>query len=170
MSSFKEAKSVSEQDVPEMQGLECIRLTKNNDLPVAFSQHIGEITNAIVYIGIASRSLRTRFYRQELHALGHGTFFRSLGAALGYIPPKGSLRDKTNKNNYKFSSSDQREIIKWIEDHLIINWVQCDVGGLKGIEEGLIKKYKPVFNIGHNPSALALLVEMRNECKRVACS
>ncbi len=38
----------------------------------------------------------------ELRARGHGTFFRSLGAVLGYLPPKGSLKGKSNQNNYTF--------------------------------------------------------------------
>ena len=53
LTRFKEAMNVSGHDVPDQPGLYCIRLKKSNDLPAAFSQHIGEITNAIVYIGIA---------------------------------------------------------------------------------------------------------------------
>ena len=42
----------------------------------------------IIYIGIASQSLRKRL-NQELRAKGHGTFFRSIGAVLGYSPREG---------------------------------------------------------------------------------
>ena len=96
MTYFKDAKNISERDVPESPGLYCIRLKNTNDFPVAFNQYFSEIMNAIIYIGMASKNLRKRLYSQELHAKGHGTFFRSLGAVLGFMPPKGLPDTKYN--------------------------------------------------------------------------
>ena len=75
-----------------------------------------------------------------------------------------------NKNNYKFSKADENEIIKWIEHHLMVNWIFCNSNNLEDIEQELIGKYMPVLNLNHNPSKLDLLLQLREECKRIANS
>jgi hypothetical protein len=65
-----------------------------------FSQELKKRNSNLLYIGIASKSLYERLYEQELQHLNPATFFRSIGAVLGYRPEEGSLSDKKNKNNY----------------------------------------------------------------------
>ena len=101
--NFKLASEIDSQ-VPHNSGLYCIRIKNANALPAPFGRILKERNINIIYIGIASKSLNRRMLNQELRAIGHGTFFRSLGAMLGYRPPKGSLNDKANKRNYKFST------------------------------------------------------------------
>ncbi|MBV6454398.1 MAG: hypothetical protein BWX95_01715 [Bacteroidetes bacterium ADurb.Bin141] len=153
--------------VPHTPGLYCIRILDINKLPKPFNTFLAERQHNIIYIGIATESLNKRFLNQELRANGHGTFFRSIGAVLGHRPPKGSLKTKKNKRNYKFSPTDEQKIINWINENLKVNWVEF-CGDLETIETELITKHKPLINLAKNPLALQLLSDLRKECVRIA--
>jgi len=164
--NFKSADSIDIY-VPNIPGLYCIRIKEPKKLPIPFSTELENRNHNIVYIGVATQSLKKRMLNQELRANGHGTFFRSLGAILGYRPPQGSLIDKKNKRNYKFNASDERKIIDWINENLIINWVRYD-NDFDTIETNLILKYKPILNISKNPYSIQRLSELRKECVEIA--
>ena len=105
--------------------------------------------------------------KQELRARGHGTFFRSIGAVLGFRPERGSLLFKKNKRNYKFNKDIENQIIQWINDNLIVRWKTVD--SIKENEETkLIQNFKPLLNIAKNPLALSLLSDLRRECVEIA--
>lgn len=125
--NFKSIESCEHQ-IPESSGLYCVRVADIKAFKKSFCTILNERKHNIVYIGIASKNIRRRFLGQELRAKGHGTFFRSLGAALGYLPIPGSLANKANQNNYRFSSVDGAKIIEWINENLLINWVTLDEG------------------------------------------
>lgn len=164
--SFKSAGKIDDL-APHNPGLYCIRISDSNKLPKPFNTFLAGRQHKIIYIGIATRSLNKRFLNQELHANGHGTFFRSIGAVLGHRPPKGSLTTKANKRNYKFSPTDQQKIIKWINDNLHVNWVDFS-GDFETLETELINKHRPLINIAKNPSALKELSDMRKMCIQIA--
>lgn len=153
--------------VPDSPGLYCIRIDKPESLPEPFTTHLKDRHQNIIYIGIATQSLFTRFLNQELRANGHGTFFRGIGAVLGYRPPKGSLVNKKNKNNYKFSAADEKKIIGWINSHLLVNWVEFS-GDFEATETMLVEKYLPLLNTSKNPAKLAELAALRKECREIA--
>lgn len=153
--------------IPDTPGLYCIRIAEPKVFNKKFSDVLKERNHNIVYIGIASKSLKRRFLGQELRAKGHGTFFRSLGAVLGYLPISGSLANKANQNNYRFSPADELKIIDWINKNLLINWVTVD-RGWNQIEGELLRQYIPLLNIAGNPMKLKGLLELRAECKRIA--
>lgn len=153
--------------VPERPGLYCIRIDKAENLNEPFRKYLNERQHNILYIGIATQSLRQRFLNQELRAIGHGTFFRGIGAVLGFRPPKGSLADKKNKNNYKFSAEDEQKIISWINRHLLVNWVEF-TGDFEKTETALITKYLPLLNTDKNPAKLSELAALRRECREIA--
>jgi hypothetical protein len=159
--------SIIDNLVPHSSGLYCIRIKDINNLPKPFNKFLSERQHNIIYIGIASKNLNSRCLNQELRANGHGTFFRSIGAVLGFRPPKGSLINKANKRNYKFSSADEQKIINWINKYLIVNWVEFQ-GNFEKIETNLIVKYKPLFNWSKNPKKLQLLQDIRTECVDIA--
>jgi hypothetical protein len=164
--NFKSADNIDNL-VPNNSGLYCIRISDINKLPKPFSNFLAVRLHNIIYIGIATESLKKRFLNQELRANGHGTFFRSLGAVLGHRPPKGSLTTKANKRNYKFSPTDEQKIIKWINDNLQVIWVEFS-GDFESLETRLITKYRPLINLAKNPSALQLLSDLRKECVQLA--
>lgn len=164
--NFKSAANIDNL-VPHNSGLYCIRISDINKLPKPFNTFLADRQHNIIYIGIATESLNKRFLNQELRANGHGTFFRSIGAVLGYRPPKGSLTTKSNKRNYKFSPTDEQKIIKWINDNLQVNWFEFS-GDFESLETGLITKYRPLINLAKNPSALQLLSDLRKECVQIA--
>lgn len=153
--------------VPHCSGLYCIRIIDINKLPKPFNAFLADRQHDIIYIGIATESLNRRFLNQELRAKGHGTFFRSIGALLGYRPLRGSLTLKKNKRNYQFSFSDEQKIIKWINDHLKVSWIEF-VGDFGALETELINKYKPLVNLAKNPLALRELSDMRKICVQIA--
>lgn len=156
-----------DQLVPNHAGLYCVRIQEVHQLPVQYRDALLVRKHNIMYIGIASKSLKTRFLGQELRAKGHGTLFRSIGAMLGYLPPKGSLLGKANKRNYKFSADVERQVIEWINKNLVVNWIVYD-GDFETIETALIVRHRPLLNIDKNPDALEILKRARAECVRIA--
>lgn len=165
----KNFKSIDEceQDIPEAPGLYAVRIKDIKTLDAVFSNVLSERNHTIMYIGSASKNLRKCFFEEELRALGHGTFFRTMGAILGYLPEHGSLIGMSNQKNYKFSPENEQEIIQWIEDHLIFNWIATDTD-LKDLESKLIKEHMPLLNIAGNPGVINNVRMLRNKCKKVA--
>jgi hypothetical protein len=106
--------------------------------------------------------------RNELRGRGHGTFFRSIGAVLGFRPPAGSLADKTNKQNYSFAKPDRDAIVEWINANLEVSWIQLPVPELRAVEKALIFKHSPLLNLDGNPLALTRLDELRVLCRQIA--
>jgi hypothetical protein len=152
VSGFRPAGAI-DPEVPDRPGLYAIRLGSRTALPGPF-QRIAEARGSdLIYIGIASKSLSRRLLGQELRARGHGTFFRSIGAVLGFRPAPGSLIGKGNRRNYTFSREDNRAIIDWINSNLVVNWVEFS--GSHAIEESaLLRKHTPLLNLQGNPGAL----------------
>lgn len=156
-----------EHNIPDSPGLYCIRIKEPKKLDTVFSNILLERSHTIMYLGLASKSLQKRFLNQELRARGHGTFFRSLGAILGFVPEEGSLIGKRNQNNYKFSTKNEQQIIEWINENLIINWVPA-TEHLNSIENELINQHLPLLNIAGNPGALYKVRQLRQNCKEIA--
>lgn len=160
--NFKNLSEVKVNDIPDEAGIYAFRLIDENSLPAPFNQIISSKENNFFYIGQASKSILERMYHQELNGKKHGTFFRSLGAVLGFLPPKGSLINRDTRN-YKFSKEDSEKIIKWISENLEIAYFLCNEN-IDNIESELIANYKPLLNIKGNPDALPELSKLRNNC------
>jgi hypothetical protein len=97
------------------------------------------------------------------------TFFRSLGAVLGYTPTPGSLVGRRNQNNYRFDRDTTSEICEWIACNLQVSWLE-DPRPMPAIEQSLIRRYAPLFNIAHNPRALEAISDARRRCREIARS
>lgn len=167
-SNFISVKDLSETDIPCLPGIYIIQIKEIKKLPLSFRKVLLERKHNILYIGITKGSLRKRLWKNELHSQnGHGSFFRSLGAILGYLPKAGSLSTKRNKYNYKFSSTDNGEIISWVENNLQINFIVHN-DNLVQIERYLIAKYLPLLNVDKNPAALEELKQLRQKCRDIA--
>ncbi|MBR6196298.1 MAG: hypothetical protein IKQ72_01720 [Bacteroidaceae bacterium] len=130
---------------------------------------------------MASESLLQRFWNEELHNEKPATFFRSIGAILGYRPVKGSLVGKKNDKNYKFSPVDTDKIKRWIREHLLVNCIvvtaypidtkegkENNTKLIEDMETQLIQMYKPIVNIAKNPYKMVEVSELREECRRIA--
>ncbi|WP_430593522.1 winged helix-turn-helix domain-containing protein [Humidisolicoccus flavus] len=165
-SVFRPAGEV-DPDVPNLPGLYAIRIRDRQALPEPFGSLCGQRGHDLLYVGIARTSLKRRFLEQELRARGHGTFFRSIGAVLGFRPPVGSLIDKKNKRNYSFAPSDERAIITWVNENLLVNWLTLS-SDHEAIERELLRKTLPLLNLSGNPGALPELSALRAECVLVA--
>lgn len=161
---FMAVNAMNESSVPDVPGLYCIKLRKGVVLPAKFGK-VRE--DGIIYIGQASSSLNQRFWRQELNHHGAATFFRSIGAILGYLPPKGSLAGKST-NNFKFGLEDTEAIRKWMRLSLLVNWIPFGTENMDAMEINLITKYRPLVNIKHNPSASEALEAARKACLEYA--
>jgi len=160
--NFK-APSFIDHKVPTVPGIYCFRIKDVHKLPSPFKQELEKREHDIIYLGIASKSLKKRMLGQELRAKGNGTFFRSIGAVLGYLPEKGSLKNRKNIRNYKFSYKDEQNIISWINTNLLVNWIEID-GLLNEMETDLICSVKPLLNISKNTYKLKELIQLRNAC------
>lgn len=160
------------QDLPsnilELSGLYCIR-TKQDSLPLIqkYQTVLSKIENRILYIGEATQQSLSDRLKQEIEHKKPGTFFRSIGCALGYQAEQGCLYNKKNKNNYNFSTDDTKKIIDWLFNNIEISIVSCN-SEIKDIEKKLIKKYYPLLNTNHNPRKLKILKEDRENCRELA--
>lgn len=157
---FKSVSSLSADAIPNESGIYCIKLRENSKLPPKYGK-IRE--DGIIYIGIASKSLRERLWEEELNHKRAATFFRSIGAMLDYLPPKGSLYGKKTRN-YKFSLEDTDKIQKWMKQSLRVNFIKVENSEIDNIEDSLIKKYTPLVNISKNPNASEELKSERQRC------
>ena len=163
---FYSASILSAELIPHQPGLYCIRLNEGWELPAKSGK---DREDGIIYIGQASRSLQERLWEEELNHHRPATFFRSIGAILGYLPPKGSLIGR-DTNNYKFSEQDTESIREWIRKSLSVNCIVMAPKDLDSVEEALISKYRPLINIKHNPTASEALRAARKTCVEYAHS
>jgi hypothetical protein len=92
-------------------GLYSIFINDPTTLPEPFRSRLIVKRTQLLYVGMASGSLYERLIEQELRHKKAATFFRGMGAAQSYRPVRGSLRDKANKRNYRFSPADSKQII-----------------------------------------------------------
>ena len=157
---FLSVGSLTAMDVPDSPGLYCIRLKEGVTFPTRFGQLRQD---RIIYIGQASTSLRKRLWEQELNHKSAATFFRSIGAILGYLPPVGSLYGKRTRN-FRFSQEDTERIRRWMRESLDVSFVEFDTTHMDEVEKALIGEYMPLVNIDHNPRASNALKAARNEC------
>ena len=161
---FVAVSSMNDSSVPGVPGLYCIKLRKGVVLPSRY----GKVRDdGIIYIGQAG-DLKERLWDKELNHTSAATFFRGVGAMLGYLPPKGSLVGKKNQNNYKFSPEDTERIRQWMQASLLVNYIRVEKDELDTIERNLIKKYCPIFNNKHNPQKNSALEEDRARCREHA--
>lgn len=165
--SFRRAADI-DGDVPDRFGLYAIRVRKVETLPEPFRSIAQARDSRLIYLGEATgQTLRRRFLGNELRGHGHGTFFRSIGAVLGYRPPVGSLVGKANPRNYRFSPADTALIVDWINAHLEVSWTAF-ADGIHASEVTLIRKHTPLLNLRDNPRALPELSTLRAECCAIA--
>lgn len=147
-------------------GFYCLKLKKYSKLPDRYQLILDKRKYKYLYIGKAEgQTLRDRL-GQEIEHKSPGTFFRSIGCVLGYLPIKGHLKGRSNQNNYKFSAPDTSEIVKWLISNVEISIVEYS--GSFEIEKEFIKKYCPLLNDTHNPMKLQELKDDKDKCRRIA--
>ena len=163
--NFKDISQLDSKILDE-KGFYCIRLKEKSELPTRYQEILESRVYKYIYIGKAERSIKKRL-DQELEHKSPGTFFRSIGCVLGYLPMRGHLAGKVNQNNFKFSKSDTEKIIDWLRRNIEVSIVAYD-DNFNSIEGMLIKKYTPLLNVSKNPLKLKELVEDRKRCKKIA--
>lgn len=158
---FKRVSMLSIDDIPTSAGLYAITIDDESILPDTFSTELKRRNHKLLYIGISKDNLRTRLWKSELHCHKPATFFRSIGAILGFTPVAGSLQ--SSSRNYKFSKEDQLLIEQWMADHLLVNFIPYN-SNIEDIEKQLIVNYKPIINLRDNPYKIHELEILRNKC------
>lgn len=154
--------------VPRSPGFYSIFVDHPDSLPEPFAAYLRSRGTTLLYIGEASTSLFQRLVEQDFRHEEPSTFFRSIGAILGYRPQPGSLVGKLNQNNYQFSAVDTEKIAEWIKRHLAIRFVEADISKYPTAERDAIQRNCPVLNTIHNPKRLPLLDELRSKCRAIA--
>lgn len=166
--------SRAKDDVTSTAGFYAIYIVSTEFLPDLFKEELEkrnedcEFKN-LLYLGKANktnaRNLRIRLVKEALMGGTH-TFFRGLGAILGYKPPFGQLRNKSNNINYRFSSDDKRKIVEYIEQHIHIRWYESCVSShvLDDLETNLIERLMPLMNIDKSPSPFQPFTDLRDRC------
>jgi hypothetical protein len=158
----------AEQLVPDASGIYAIFVDDARALPRFLSGRLSDGSQRPLYIGQASVSLRLRLIEQDLRHRKPSTFFRGLGAVLGYRPPAGSLKGRKDQTNYKFSPGDTLRICGWIEDHLLVSWRKFPPQQLDEAERALVAEWRPPLNTIHSPESVAELAQLRKLCRLIA--
>lgn len=106
-------------------------------------------TFSVVYVGISSKSLRGRDYKQHFmgNNAGRSTLRKSIGSLMGYskIP-----RDSNNIANgkTKFTAEDEAQLTSWMRKNLLLFYRVSLVGAdLEAEETELIARYNPPLNL-----------------------
>lgn len=154
--------------VDDKPGLYAILVDDPKSLPDPFSSMLIRRGTRLLYVGRARGSLSIRLVEQELRHKRAATFFRGIGAILGFRPQPGSLRGKANQRNYRFSNTDTAKIVDWMQKHLLVRWLAMDVADLVEVEPTVICELRPLLNTTH-PECCAELAELRDQCRRIAC-
>lgn len=147
-------------------GFYCIRLKENSILPDRYQSILDQRKHKFIYIGKAERQTLRERLAQELELKRPGTFFRSIGCVLEYLPEKGYSKRKSNQNNFEFSESDKNEIIEWLRNNIELSIVKFE--GNFCVENELIEKYCPLLNDTHNPMKLQELKDDKDKCRKIA--
>lgn len=152
----------AEKFVPAQPGVYCIAIANRKALPEPIYTELVKRDHDILYVGLASKNLQKRLVHQDLRHKSPASFFRSIGAILGYRPIK------SNKpTNYQFSKEDTTAIVYWINENLKISWQLVDME-LAQAEKDLILEMKPIINIECNPYKIKELQEIRKLCRELA--
>ncbi|MCF8348733.1 MAG: hypothetical protein K9G61_07965 [Bacteroidales bacterium] len=155
-----------ESNTLDKTGFYCLRLKENSKLSDRYQLILDKRMFKYLYIGKAEgQTLRERL-GQEIEHKSPGTFFRSIGCVLRYSPIKGHLKGHSNQNNYKFSTTDTAEIVKWLISNVEISIVEYS--GSFEIEKWFIQKYCPLLNDTHNPMKLQELKDDKDKCRKIA--
>jgi hypothetical protein len=130
------------------------------DLPEAFRVEANtRFAPQLLYVGKADKSLLVRVWEQECQHKRPGTFFRSVGAMLGYMSPQGG-------KNFEFARDDKTRVIEWIASRLLVAWGVTPAPGSHLItERALIKQHAPLLNIASNPKKFRELQLLRAMCQ-----
>ena len=106
----------------------------------------------VIYVGISSKSLRGRDYRQHFNGnnAGRSTLRKSLGILHGFqqVP-----RDKDpNTGKTKFADADEIKLSEWMRNNLVMySLATAEYGKL---EEDLIRYFNPPLNLKGNYSVI----------------
>lgn len=164
--SFRPASEI-DGGVPNVFGVYAIRLARQSSLPEPFETFLAERTSRLIYIGKAT-SLKKQMLGNELRGRGLGTFFRSIGAVLGFRLLAGSLAERVNKYNFSFRNAVRDGIVEWINTNLEMSWAEVPAADVPKTELALIVEHTPLLNLDGNPHALVELDELRVLCRRIA--
>lgn len=152
----------AELHIPDTPGVYCIMIRDVDLLPDPFRTELKTRNHNILYVGQASVSLLKRLVYHDLRHKSPASFFRSIGAVLGYRPLKGTSK------NYKFSLEDTIKIVTWINENLLLGWYIIDRELIDRTEKALINELTPIINIKDNPNKLKHLQELRKQCRQLA--
>ncbi|WP_374529694.1 GIY-YIG nuclease family protein [Novosphingobium sp.] len=160
--AFERAIPVAEAEtlLPHRPGKYAFFVSDLSHLPQAFQSEAQTRPNQhLLYIGKADVSLFVRVWEQECLHQRPGTFFRSVGAMLGFRSPVGG-------KNYEFSADDKQAVIKWICRNLRVAWT-CEqvIGSHRESEKALIQNYTPLLNLLGNPRKFSELQRLRELCR-----
>ena len=158
----------AERCVPDRPGLYSIFIDDPDNLPSPFKESLSKWKTRMIYLGRASTSLQKRLVAEDLRHKKPSTFFRTIGAVLGYKPPAASLKGKKNQNNYRFTPQDTRSMINWIDCHLSVRWVTLPRDEAERWEQSAIRAVRPLLNTSNNPDALPEVAQLREQCRAIA--
>ena len=162
---------LAKQKVPDEYGLYAIFISSTDALPQVFNNELRVRSTKLLYVGRAKKqTLKVRLIEQDLSGKGNSTFFRGIGAVLGYRPKRGSLYGKINQNNYVFTEDDKLKTVNWIDTFIQVRWCKTEPSVIDVCEKYLIQNLYPLLNEKNNPRKFEPLKILRKECREIATS
>lgn len=147
-------KTQSESTIPDSAGNYIICLKEGSKLPIgSIKPDLIKFEGLdVIYTGIASRSLRSRDYRQHFtgNNAGRSTLRKSLGALFGYKQIPRDKDPETGKT--KFGVADEEKLSEWMENNLVMFFYPTK--DFNRLEFDLISHFNPPLNLkdNHNPT------------------
>jgi hypothetical protein len=141
----------NQSNLPSCCGNYIICLKKKATLPtvVVVSPAFREFAGLkVIYTGIASRSLRSRDYKQHFtgNNAGRSTLRKSLGVLFGYKQVPRDRDPLTGKT--KFFEKDEEQLSKWMQSHLVMYFLPAT--DFLTNERKLIAHFNPPLNLQGN--------------------
>lgn len=153
--------------IPDSPGIYIIVLKTGCMLPEVGCKCIFNkiLDKEVVYVGISSRSLKKRDYRQHFNGnAGRSTFRKSIGSLFGFKKIPRSINRDDGKT--KFNEKDELFISNWMRNNLELYYLSHN--NYDAIESLLIKELNPPLNISKNYHRQNL--EFRNLLSKMRCS
>lgn len=135
--------------IPDEPGVYIIVLRKKSKLPKADLDCIYTkiFDKEVIYVGISSKSLQKRDYRQHFNGnAGSSTFRKSLGSLLRFNKISRSLTRDDGKT--KFNEKDESFISTWMKNNLEFYYLSHP--NYASIEIFLIENLNPPLNLSKN--------------------
>lgn len=147
------------RSLPDCSGNYAILLRKDSSLPATGVEYKASMVSyggqeyELIYVGISTKSLRERDYKQHFtgNNAGQSTLRKSLGSLMNLEKTFRSEGEKNKSNpKTKFVDADEIRLSEWMENNLLLLY-RAKLNP-EALEEAMIEALNPPLNLKDNPN------------------